>query len=434
MHTLAASKLRPWAPLLQHNSAHAALASIEEIATALGADLQDGKDASLGPGLSEGAASTAVFFAYLHAAGLSATARDIAFQCLDLSSDVLARQPLEPWLYAGFAGIAWAVQHVNVLLSGSSLEDQCGEIDLALETYLNRFPWKENYDLISGLVGLGVYCLERTASPVAIRCLELIVERLSELAEPCGGGLRWFTSPNLLPQQQREQYPQGYYNVGLAHGVPGIIALLARIQAVGIAREKAGRLLEGAVRWLLLQQLPDNAISSFPSIIAPDWPAENSRLAWCYGDAGIAAALFLAARLTGTSTWEQQALVIARKAARREPQSCRVVDSCFCHGSAGLAHIFNRFYQATHDELFSRTARYWIERTLQFRKPGTGAAGYSVLTSTDDITLPPRFQPRFGLLEGIAGIGLPLLAAVTAIEPCWDRIFLVDIPPLPAQP
>jgi hypothetical protein len=40
---------------------------------------------------------------------------------------------------------------------------------------------------------------------------------------------------------------------------------------------------------------------------------------------------------------------------------------------------------------------------------------------------------RFGMIEGIAGVGLTLLAALSAIEPSWDRIFLVDVPLQPVQ-
>jgi hypothetical protein len=34
-----------------------------------------------------------------------------------------------------------------------------------------------------------------------------------------------------------------------------------------------------------------------------------------------------------------------------------------------------------------------------------------------------------GLLTGTAGIALALLAATTAVEPAWDRMLLVAIPP-----
>jgi len=277
-------------------------------------------------------------------------------------------------LYAGFTGIALAVQHVSTLL-GTSADDAGNEIDLALEIYLTQSPWNHDYDLIHGLVGVGVYCLER-ANPATMKCLELIVERLSELAEPSGDGLCWLTRPDLLRGWQREKYPQGHYDLGLAHGLPGIIALLGKIHAAGVSREKTGRLLGGAVQWLLRQRLPQRAQSSFSAFHIPGRQSEGCRLAWCYGDAGLAAALFLAARCVGEESWEQEALAIARGAAARDTKACGVVDACFCHGSSGLAHIFNRLYQASNDEALSEASRYWIERTLRFSKPGDGPAGY----------------------------------------------------------
>jgi hypothetical protein len=38
-----------------------------------------------------------------------------------------------------------------------------------------------------------------------------------------------------------------------------------------------------------------------------------------------------------------------------------------------------------------------------------------------------------GLLTGAAGVALALLAATTALEPDWDRVLLVAIPPLAAS-
>ena len=40
-----------------------------------------------------------------------------------------------------------------------------------------------------------------------------------------------------------------------------------------------------------------------------------------------------------------------------------------------------------------------------------------------------ELQPKLGLIQGIAGIGLVLLAAVSEIEPSWDRVFQTDVPP-----
>lgn len=427
MQTSTLSKLRKWTPLLNENESQPLLASIHEIADVLQTRLKAEGEA-LSPQLSEGAGAIAVFFAYLQMAGLRDGDAALAFQFLNAATEALPTQTMGPSLYGGFTGIAWAAQHITGLLSDSP-EDLGEEIDLALETYLSRTPWQTDYDLIVGLVGIGVYCLERGNSPAARRCLELIVERFDELAEKDGDGVRWFTKPDLLPPHQLKDYPNGYYNLGLAHGIPGVIALLGRIHEAGIAREKSFQLLDGAVRWLLRQRLSSNAYSCFPCFVLRERTMEDSRLAWCYGDAGLAAAFLVAARAAGNQAWAEEAIAIARKGATRDPEKCYVKDVCFCHGTAGLAHIFNRFYQATRDPVFAQACRYWLDQTLQARKPGTGAAGYLVLAPDDENTV--SWKERFGLIEGIAGVGLTMLAAVSDIEPSWDRIFMVDIPPLP---
>jgi len=219
MCTPSAAGMRAWRPLLDEDQSQATLASIHEIKSALvshfkSVDLSSNSNVCL----AEGSAGIALFFAYLQASGLTPT-KELGFDSLARGVEALAARPMTASLYNGFTGIAWAAQHITTLLN-HTCDDIAGEIDLALETYLKHSPWVHDYDLTLGLVGLGVYSLERSKSPVAIRCLELIVERLSELAEPCGDGLRWHTPPHFLPPDQRKHYPQGYYNLGLAHGVP----------------------------------------------------------------------------------------------------------------------------------------------------------------------------------------------------------------------
>ncbi|HEV3315843.1 MAG TPA: hypothetical protein VG488_02695, partial [Candidatus Angelobacter sp.] len=60
-------------------------------------------------------------------------------------------------------------------------------------------------------------------------------------------------------------------------------------------------------------------------------------------------------------------------------------------------------------------------------EPGKGAAGYLTWGMGEKETV--ELQPKLGLIQGIAGIGLVLLAAVSEIEPCWDRVFQMDVPP-----
>ena len=423
------SSLKRWRPLLSQDRADLILDSVREMLAALGTTLEEfkqryktGEKHSYSGSLGSEAAEISLFLAYLKASGVMPECWNLGRQYLDFAVEMLSQESMGFSLHGGFIGIAWTVQHIAGLLGGP--EYDLNEIDEAIESSVSKSPWKNTYDLIAGLVGIGVYCLERRNACTA-RSLERIIERLYELAELLGDEARWFTPPELLFDQQKQLYPNGFYNLGLAHGAPGVIALLGKAHEAGIARDRAEWLLERAVPWFLKQRLPSSAHSSFAAFIGPGRTEEDCRLAWCYGDAGAAAALLLAARCTSNSSWEQEALSIAANAAKRAPDSCGVRDACFCHGSAGLAHIFNRIYQATRQELFAEASRYWLDRTLQFRKPGQGAAGYLVWTQEKDETM--VLAARFNFLEGIAGIGLALLAAISDLEPAWDRLCMLDV-------
>jgi lantibiotic modifying enzyme len=376
--------------------------------------------------LARGRAGLAVLFSYLAQAGPDGGAAEKALCFLNEAVEAVATLPMAPGLYQGFIGIGWAAEHVNGLLT--TAEDDPNEAaDAALLEHLNQSHWRYDYDLINGLVGLGVYALERLPRPTAVTSLERVIDRLAESAERRADGITWHTPAELLISEERLRYPAGYYNLGVAHGVPGVIALLGAACAAGVAAAKARPLLRGAVAWLVRQQLPAGAGSRFPSLLAPGIEPAACRLAWCYGDAGVAVALLSAARGLGEPAWEQEALAIARAAAARQDNTAGVLDAGLCHGAAGLGHLFNRLFHAAGDPCFAEAARFWFRRCLEMRQPGRGVAGFSRYWQRQDGADCWLKDP--GLLTGAAGIALALLAAATPIEPAWDRMLLVAIPP-----
>jgi hypothetical protein len=190
---------------------------------------------------------------------------------------------------------------------------------------------------------------------------------------------------------------------------------------------KAGPLLDGSVRWLLNQQ-PADRKAGFPGHFGPGLAPVSAPCEWCYGDPGIAAALLGAAHCVGETSWEREALAIARRAADRLRERPAVYQAGLYHGAAGLGHLYNRLFQATGEPWLGETARFWFRRTLEMRSPEGQVAGCFAWGPGPNGT--PRLwidNPRF--LTGTAGIALALLAAVTPVEPAWDRVLLVSIPP-----
>src|SRR5436305_8017419 len=139
----------------------------------------------------------------------------------------------------------------------------------------------------------------------------------------------------------KEGFPQGMFNLGVAHGLPGVLPVLAQALALGAAPESTRELLRGAVAWLLSRKLPVEESAVFPSAWGPGVAPQAARTAWCYGDPGIAAALWISARASGEPAWEAEALGLARTVARRAPERCGVRDAGLCHGAAGIGHLPN---------------------------------------------------------------------------------------------
>jgi lantibiotic biosynthesis protein len=377
------------------------------------------------PCLADGLAGLALVHAALDVAFPEVGHGVCAQRALGRAIDLLATTILSPSLYSGFPGVAWVAELLSGDPNARPDEDPNAEIDAALETYLARSPWTSPYDLMEGLVGVGVYALERMPRPSARRMLALVVARLRETAQRRRPGIAWWSDPLWVPAQWR-QTPHPDWNLGVAHGMPGVIALLGRIAAAGVdgrTRITARALLDKAVAWLLAQELPPDAAGRFAWAVGGDLSRQPARLAWCYGDAGVAAALLVAARAVGEPAWEKVSLRIALHAAARTVAAAGVVDGGLCHGAAGVAHVFHRIYRVTGEKRIGAAARAWFERALAMRKPGQGFGGFLAYVPGQGRL---GWRGRPGFLTGSAGITLALLAATTHADPAWDRALLLS--------
>ncbi|WP_223643412.1 lanthionine synthetase C family protein [Corallococcus sp. EGB] len=377
--------------------------------------------------LARGDAGRAVLFDALARAHGDAGHRARSEALLERATEALGAETLGPDLYDGFTGIAWAVQHVQ-RPSESPEEDPLTDIDAALGDFLQTRPWPHRHDLVSGLVGMGAYALERLPRDGARHCLEAVVARLGELAERTPEGLRWRTQAGHVEARLQGEQPEGSFNLGVAHGMAGVLILLGGAVASGV--EAARELLHGGWTWFMARRGADSAPARFPTRVGAGnepltWPR---RPAWCYGDPGVALGLHSLARAVGNAAWEAQALALCREAAGRWKDAASVKDGGLCHGSAGLAHLYNRLFQATGEPAFETASRYWFQQLLTVhRQPGLGVAGFRTLEQFDDGT--EGWTDNAGLLAGATGIALALLAATSSVEPSWDRMLLMSLRP-----
>jgi hypothetical protein len=277
----------------------------------------------------------------------------------------------------------------------------------------------EDYDLVSGLSGVAAYLLCRFSDNRAYSALRTIIESLVEIIERKGPMPAWFTPAELISaKDMMGKYPEGNLNCGLAHGMPGMLSVLAVALRQNIAVPGLYSAVERSAYWLKAQRLPDRWGGSWPPAVAIGTSTATVRapVAWCYGNPGIARALWLAGTAINDSSLCETAIEAIRAVCGRGRS---VASPTFCHGVAGLLQIAMRFASETALPEFSDLADTLLDRLL-----GSFSSDFLFGYRAYDSEI--GFVDRAGLLDGAAGVALVLLAAASRQEPSWDRIFLLS--------
>lgn len=378
---------------------------------------------SLGGSLGEGHAGLALAHRYLAACFPERAHARQAQRSLELAVQSFTDSPEPISLFGGIPGVAWTIEHVRAGFGGMNEEDLLVEVDAALLSALDEATWEGAFDLLSGLGGLAIYFLERLPRSTAASALERVVHHLDALAvrfssiDATGGGVAWCSTLALSEGVRRG------FNLGVGHGTPGLIPILAAIVASQVRAPAAPALLEGAVRWVLHQRHASDG-AQFAGWLdehaAVAGPFKGARSAWCYGAPGIAVALLAAGTALGEESWKRRALEIAARAAERPFEACEVGDAGLCHGAAGLGHLYHRIHQSSGERFAADAARRWFDVALAMREPARGVGGFLSIRRDRRGSLRPQRDASF--LTGSAGIALCLASALGRIESHWDRV------------
>jgi hypothetical protein len=408
---------RTWRPLGTAAWRAGVRAAVDEIMTAL-ADhtpaLPDDVDDLEQALLFSGRAGIAVGHACYAEAAQDDRHAGLAVTRFDEAGALLGRCDIAPSLLSGYAGIAWLGDLLATLHDG---EDPSADLDDALLADLAEEDPDRDFDLVWGAAGCGMYALARGTRPVARAVATAVVDFLARTAhERPGGGVAWYRPARLLHESRARRYPDGVYDVGVAHGTPGVLAFLARAFDAGIERERIRPLLARGAAWILGQAGAAPGPFTFPSMIGPTGDAFRSRFGWCYGDLSVAGALHATARALGDDGLAARAIEVALASTEVSLDTPTVFEPGLCHGAAGIGHLFHRFYQETSDARFAIAAQAWLDRCLAMRRPDLAFAGFAAAPA------PGTLPAELGLLEGITGVALALLAAVDEREPRWDEL------------
>jgi lantibiotic biosynthesis protein len=391
------------------------------------------------PTLAQGDAGIALTCAYLDSCFPNEGWDRVGHSYLSVAVGGAERSPhLSVGLFGGLAGLAFAGWSLSreatrygrllTTLDSTLLPQVIAQADNLAGRTSEGISFGE-FDVISGVAGAGAYLLHRRESPNAVACLDTALHSLVVLASETDGRPRWWTPAHLFgDEEMAARHPHGNLNCGLAHGIPGPLALMAIALSCGISVGGLEDTVDRVAAWLIERRADDAWGANWPFAVplmrdgSPDLAGaarQPCRAAWCYGAPGVARALWLAGVARDRPEWRDLAIA-AMEAVYRRPIAARQIDSpTFCHGVAGLLQVTLRFANDTRLPVFTHAAASLTEWLLSAYEPDS-LLGYR------------NWEPsgtrvdHAGLLDGAPGVLLALLAASTDVEPSWDRAFLLS--------
>jgi hypothetical protein len=276
------------------------------------------------------------------------------------------------------------------------------------------------YDLISGLTGLGVYHLVRHGS-AGSGMTSAVLEYLVALSEPVclhGESLPgWWsgTGPASMPDPA---WPMGHLNLGMAHGISGCVALLSGAMRGGIQVEGQAKAVSELCATFDRYRQGSRACPWWPATISLSEYSQGTansgrqaRPSWCYGTPGQARAQHLA----GLALGDQERMRVAERALAGcvldQQVAGLLTGASLCHGWAGVVQTL---WRATSDAIDPRPLQ------LALREARRGME--------DQLTRmgPPASR---GLLEGTSGIMLAQndLSQAGSEPSSWDACLLLTL-------
>jgi hypothetical protein len=350
-----------------------------------------------------------------------------AHRFLQQAALAAAHEPVPAGLFVGLAGLGFVASSLSH--NGIRYRRLLNSIDRALIHRLGADQLDrtvDGFDVVFGLTGLGVYFLQRAHTPAGRKALHSVIDLLvgdSSVPTP----RQWSTPVSTMTGPMREMFPGGYIDCGLAHGVPGPLAFLARSRLRGVRDQRLDTVIEQAATWLALQRRDDSWGPDWPPGIPLDALAAGTahshsrsvptRAAWCYGSPGVARALWRSGVALDRAEWRDLAVEAMHAVYRRPADLRRVTSPGLCHGLAGLLHITLCFYHDTGDDEFARQARDLINQLLEQFDPES-CYGFPFHERGNEID-------SGGFLEGATGVAVTLLAAASDQAPTWDELMLI---------
>ncbi|AOT10071.1 lanthionine synthetase C family protein [Pseudoalteromonas luteoviolacea] len=368
-------------------------------------------------GLLSGLAGQLLFLFKAHHMDANTIDEALFSEKLEVLQEQLVEQSFE--LSSGLAGQAWVLEFFNQADKEEYDAELLEDVDELFIQALDYHPWPGEIEMVLGLSGYAPYAARRSQFSDQSKLYSIIVSGLESTATYFDNGhIAWSQPKESIYRFDTDDREKPEYNLGLAHGVPGMIAALLPALNIPSLKARAAKLISGACDWLLEHQTGhDHAYSCYGSCAGESDP--KSRLGWCYGDLTIALILARAGYGLDRPSYIERAREIAVHAAKRDDKSAYINDAGLCHGFVGLALIFQIVNKIMPDPKLAEATQYWVDYSLTaYRERGLSALhSYNGVSKSHEVD--------FGFLMGYAGIGCGLISLLDDDVSWTDCLLMV---------
>lgn len=357
--------------------------------------------------------------------------------------------PKHASLYGGLAGLCHAIRFASK--QGTRYEKILHKLDdILLEQIKTQYilPLKEQilggkatdprqYELIQGVSGVGLYLLQKSLPSKFREILEEVISLLIALTHPIRIGNHevpgWYIPYEMqFSESDKKNYPAGNFNMGLSHGITGVLGFLAIASLNGINLPNQKEAMQRISHWLTskcsieeeklfykARVAFEEEVNGIPEKII----SSHNREAWCYGTPGVARVLYLAGKALHDDELKSFSIKTFSSLFERPRETWNLPGPTICHGIAGLL-LVTHFMAEDSQNLYLISKKNLLQNILtEYFDPNT-PFGFTDFELCKDQSYAKINMS--GLLTGAVGVWLSLLTVEMKKIPNWYFPFMVN--------
>ncbi|HKR05780.1 MAG TPA: lanthionine synthetase LanC family protein [Bacteroidia bacterium] len=328
---------------------------------------------------------------------------------------------------SGYTGFALAVKHLvksGVIEWDDNLQNFFKDLDETIYlSAMDHLSNKQNFDFLHGGIGNAIYLIDNIEEGANQEYIKEIFDKVFKSVIKLNKGITW----PYIDLSKKGGVKSIIYNSSVSHGLSSMIYFLTQMVKKDFPDKNVKGLLNQCLETVFYYS-KDNFIpeknKNFFIDTGRDYEFDfGKRVAWCYGDLGMCSVLYQAAEvLNSVNELKEKIISICLETTKRKDfEDTFIEDATFCHGASGVAYIYFKFYKITGRNEFKEAADYWLKYILSMAHHEDDADGYKTWDMVEQ-----KWEKKFGILDGTAGIGLTLSAFIKDEPGVWDKVFLLS--------